>query len=180
MSRLFFGLEIPVDIKQRLLKVIAPVPGAKWQSLEQLHITLLFLGDVEQGRVAELCDAVRDIPVEAFELEATGLGCFGQPRSPRNLWAGVQPPEHVRLLHEALKASLAGLRYTPENRPFRPHITLARFRKQRGSVEELLASHSDSAFGYFAVSDIVLFESNQGPSGSVYTVVERFPLADPS
>lgn len=179
MSRLFFGLEIPTDIKQRLLGVIAPVSGAKWQSPEQLHITLLFLGDVEQGRIVGLCDAVRGLPVEAFELEVTGLGCFGQPRSPRNLWAGVQPPEPVAALHGALKTRMAGLGIAPESRPFRPHITLARFKKQRGSVEALLEDHRDSVFGQFAVSEILLLESNQGPSGSVYSVVERFPLADP-
>lgn len=179
MSRLFFGLEIPTDIKQRLLGVIAPVSGAKWQRPEQLHITLLFLGDVEQGRIEGLCDVARDLPVEAFELEVTGLGCFGQPRSPRNLWAGVQPPEPVAALNGALKTRMAGLGITPESRPFRPHITLARFKKQRGSVEALLDDHRDSAFGQFAVSEIVLLESSQGRNGSVYSVVERFPLADP-
>ncbi|MCG2581021.1 MAG: RNA 2',3'-cyclic phosphodiesterase [Marinobacter sp.] len=176
MRRLFFGLDLPADIKQRLLGVNAPISGAKWQSLEQLHITLLFLGNVKQDRIAALCDAARNLPVEAFELDVTGLGCFGQPRSPRNLWAGVQPPDPVAALHGALRSRMATLGFAPESRSFRPHITLARFKKQRGSVEGVLDDHGDSAFGHFAVSDVVLFESNQGRGGSIYTVIERFPL----
>ncbi len=179
MPRLFFGLDIPADIKRRLLRVNRPVAGAKWQSPDQLHITLLFLGSVEQDRIAGLCDAARDLPVEAFGLDVTGLGCFGQPWSPRNLWAGVQPPGPVATLHDTLRARMAGLGFVSESRAFRPHITLARFKKQRGSIEELLDDHGDSAFGHFAVSDVVLFESDQGRRGSVYTVIERFPLPDP-
>lgn len=179
MHRLFFGLDVPADIKQRLLGVNAPIYGAKWQSLDQLHITLLFLGKVEPDRIAALCDAARDLPVEAFELDVIGVGCFGKPWSPRNLWAGVQPPDPVAALHWALRSRMAGLGFAPESRSFRPHITLARFKKQRGSVEGLLDDHGDSAFGHFAVSDVVLFESSQGRGGSIYTVIERFPLLAP-
>lgn len=179
MHRLFFGLDIPADIKQRLLGVNAPVSGAKWQSSEQLHITLLFLGNVEHGRIAGLCEAARDLPVEAFELDVAGLGCFGQPRSPRNLWAGVQPPEPVAALHDVLRVRMGYLGFAPETRVFHPHITLARFKKQRGSVAQLLEDYDNAAFGHFAVSDIALFESNQASRGSIYTVIERFPLPGP-
>jgi len=79
MRRLFFGLEIPAQIKARLLKARAEVSGAKWQSVEQMHITLLFLGDVEEERLSAVCEAARHISLAPFELSVTGLGCFGQP-----------------------------------------------------------------------------------------------------
>ncbi|MEX2476706.1 RNA 2',3'-cyclic phosphodiesterase [Marinobacter sp.] len=176
MRRLFFGLEVPADIKQRLLRVNAPVPGARWQSPEQLHITLLFLGNVEPERVSQACEVVRTLPAEPFDLNVAGLGCFGQPHNPRHLWAGVQPLESIAALHETLKSSLITLGFSPDNHPFCPHITLARFGKQRGSVRALLDSHHDSVFGHSAVTDFVLFESHRGSKGSVYSVVERFPL----
>src|SRR5680860_205184 len=107
MRIIFFGLEIPDQIKTRLLKLRAEVSGAKCQSVEQMHITLLFLGDVEEERLSAVCEAARHIPLTPFELSVTGLGCFGQPRAPpRNLWAGVQPVAPVASLHSALKGQM--------------------------------------------------------------------------
>lgn len=175
MPRLFFGLEIPAHIKARLLKARAEVPGARWQSAEQMHITLLFLGGVEQERLPAVCEAARHIPLAPFELSVTGLGCFGQPCAPRNLWAGVQPAAPVAHLHGEIKSRMEGLGFTGEDRAFRPHITLSRFRRQPGSVEGLLAEYEGMGFGAFHVDQFVLFKSEPGAGGSVYTVVERFP-----
>ena len=175
MRRLFFGLEIPAQIKARLLKARAEVPGAKWQSAEQIHITLLFLGDVEEERLSAVCEAARHIPLAAFELNVAGLGCFGQPCAPRNLWAGVQPAAPVASLHSAIKGQMENLGLTTESRAFRPHITLARFKRQPGSVQSLLAEYGETAFGSFQVDQFVLFESEQRSGGSVYTVIESFP-----
>ncbi|MBW4935893.1 RNA 2',3'-cyclic phosphodiesterase [Marinobacter sp. F4206] len=177
MPRLFFALEIPAPVKNRLLQVRAPVAGAKWQSAGQLHLTLLFLGNVDVETLPELSLALRELPLARFELEVRGVGCFGQPQTPRNLWAGVSPEGPVTAVNATLKERLGRLGFHFEKRPFRPHITLARFRKQRGSVTGLLAEHSEDCFGRLPVDEIVLLESTQGGAGSVYTVVERFPLS---
>ena len=175
MRRLFFGLEIPAQVEARLLKARAVVSGAKWQSVEQMHLTLMFLGDVEEESLSAVCEAARHIPLAAFELSVTGLGCFGQPCAPRNLWAGVQPAAPVASLHSAIKGQMENLGLTTESRAFRPHITLARFKRQPGSVQSLLAEYGEMAFGSFQVDQFVLFESEQRSGGSVYTVIERFP-----
>lgn len=177
MARLFFGLEIPSEIKHRLLKVRSAVSGAKWQSAEQLHITLLFLGSVEELQLEAVANAAREIQSEPFELSVAGLGCFGQSRRPRNLWAGVQPEAPVAAIHEALGQRMENLGFEAERRSFLPHITLARFKRQPGSVEGLLAEQGASVFGQFAVTEFALFESKPGPAGSVYRVIERFPLS---
>jgi len=176
LPRVFFGLELPPEIKSRLLKVRSAVSGAKWQSAEQLHITLLFLGRVEEARLEAVVGSARDIQSAPFELEVAGLGCFGQSRRPRNLWAGVQPEAPVAAIHDALGRRMVNLGLEAERRAFRPHITLARFKRQPGSVEDLLTQHGESVFGQFAVTEFALFESKQGPAGSVYRVIERFPL----
>jgi 2'-5' RNA ligase len=178
LPRLFFGLEIPSQIKDRLLEARSAVSGAKWQSAEQLHITLLFLGSVEEPHLEAVANAAREIQFEPFELSVAGLGCFGQPRRPRNLWAGVQPRAPVEVLNQALGRRMECLGFDAERRAFRPHVTLARFKRQPGSVEGLLGEHGESEFGQFAVTEFVLFSSKQGPTGSVYTVLERFPLRD--
>lgn len=176
MPRLFFGLEIPVEIKDRLLNVRAAVSGAKWQSAEQLHLTLLFLGHVNEERIAAVCDEAGQIQMDPFGLEVAGTGCFGQLQRPRNLWAGVQPAAPVAELHETLKVRMDNLGFVTESRAFRPHITLARFKRRPWSVGNLLAQHGQSVFGQFPVNQFALFESRQGPVGSVYTVIERFLL----
>lgn len=180
MSRLFFGLEVPDEIKQRLLQLQAPVSGARWQTGAQLHITLLFLGSVEQSNAAAVCAAARDLPMCRFELEIAGLGCFGQPHQPRHLWAGVQPLAAISELREALTVRMAALGFTPDARPFCPHVTVSRFGKRPGSVEALLANHHDAVFGHYSVTEFVLFESSPGEHGSAYGVVERFRLTNPS
>ncbi|MBW7472639.1 RNA 2',3'-cyclic phosphodiesterase [Marinobacter sp. M216] len=178
MARLFFALEIPAPVKKGLLNVAAPVAGAKWQHASQLHLTLLFLGNVDRESLPEISSALKELPLAGFELEVRGVGCFGRPETPRNVWAGVCPEPPVVALHGILKERLGHLGFHFEKRPFRPHITLARFRKQRGSVAGVLAAHREGCFGAFLVEEFVLLESTQGGSGSVYTVVERFPLAN--
>lgn len=176
MPRLFFGLEVPPETKGRLLQVRSAVSGAKWQTAEQLHITLLFLGRVEENAASAVCESAREILMEPFFLSVAGLNCFGQPRRPRNLWAGVQPVAPVASLYAALQGRMVSLGFATEVRTFRPHITLARFKGQAGSVEGLLAEHGESVFGQFPVKEFALFDSKPGPAGSVYTAIERFPL----
>lgn len=176
MRRIFFGLEIPARIKDCLLTVRSNIPGARWQRPEQMHITLQFLGDLEEQRLASVCEAARDIPVAAFNLDVVGLGCFGKPESPRNLWAGVQPKVPVASLHSVIKDRMEELGLATESRPFHPHITLARFRPQAASVQHVLNGQDRTAFGSFLVSQFVLFDSALHPDGSVYTVIERFSL----
>lgn len=177
MLRLFFALEIPPSTRQRLLQVRAPIAGARWQSDAQLHLTLLFLGNVPSDSLPGIRRALRDFAAPGFDLEVRGLGCFGQPDTPRNLWAGASPDQPLQALQAALKAQLQPLGFEFESRPFRPHITLARFKRQRGSVQALLAEHGETEFGAMPVRDFVLLQSNQGHQGSEYTVVERFALS---
>lgn len=178
MQRLFFALEMPEPIRQALLHINAPVTGARWQSEAQLHLTLLFLGNVPKETVPDIVLALRDLSLQQFHLHVRGLGCFGQPETPRNLWAGVAPEAPLTALHATLKERLSHLGFLFEERPFRPHITLARFKKQQGSVRSLLAKHGQADFGAVTIRDFVLLQSTHGARGSDYTEVERFPLAD--
>lgn len=176
MRRVFFGLEIPAEIKDRLLQVRAEVTGASWQSVEQMHLTLLFLGNIEEALLLAAREAARDISLAAFELNIVGLGCFGQPRAPKHLWAGVESEAPVIGLHSAIKNQVERLGIQTERRTFRPHLTLARFNRQPGSVEHLLTEYWETMFGSIQVDEFVLFESQPGPVGSVYRVLERYPL----
>ncbi len=177
--RLFFGLEIPEPVKQRLLSIQQPVAGARWQRADQLHLTLAFLGSAEAQQLPDICDAARKLAVEPFDLTVSGVGCFGHPDHPKNLWAGVRPLEELAGLHDALNQRLESCGFGQEKRTFRPHITLSRFRKEAGSVRELLGKRQAFHAGTLSVNSLALFESVRGEQGSVYQIIERFPLARP-
>lgn len=174
--RLFFGLELPDAIKQRLLTVQQPIAGARWQRADQLHLTLVFLGSVDNDQLPQVCNAARNLPMERFDASVSGIDCFGRPENPKNLWAGVHPAERLTELHEALNQRLSLYGFGQEKRRFRPHITLSRFRKEAGSVQKLLQAHKDFRAGTFRVDRITLYQSTQGADGSVYTVLDRFIL----
>lgn len=176
MPRLFFGLEIPEAIKTCLLQVKTQVAGARWQNRGQLHLTLAFLGQVEDQQVAVARDLAKGITQSPFELNVQGLGCFGSPEKPKILWAGVSPENALRELQKNLATALTDNGFTLENPSFKPHITLSRFRHPAGSVASLLESYQDTLFGLMPVQGFVLYESTPGPGGSVYTVVKRFAL----
>src|SRR5690554_269707 len=128
MPRLFFGLEIPDTIKASLLQMKTQVAGARWQRRGQLHLTLAFLGQVEEPQVALACDLARGVTQSPFELNVQGLGCFGSPESPKILWAGVSPEDQLRELQQNLANRLTDNGFTLKNPSFKPHITISRFR----------------------------------------------------
>lgn len=177
MPKLFFGLEIPEAIKPDLLHVRAQVDGARWQNEQQLHLTLAFLGQVEEPRVVLACDLARKVTAPPCELDVRGVGCFGSPDHPKILWAGVTPEHPLAELQQSLAAQLTSGGFKLKNHPFKPHITLSRFGARAGSMAALLKAHENTAFGPLPVNDFVLFESTPGPEGSVYNVLERFVLA---
>lgn len=176
MPRVFFGLELPEAVKQPVLQLQTPVRGARWQQAPQLHLTLVFVGQVAGARLPELIRAGAGVRMAPFELALQGLGTFGSAQHPRNLWAGVVPEAPVAALHRQLSQALLQAGFSVEQQRFRPHVTLSRFRRDSGSVQPLLDAHAGTVFGRWSVTGFVLFGSTPGPQGSVYTVLERFRL----
>lgn len=180
MPRLFVGLELPESVKGRLLELQRPIPGARWQTRGQLHLTLCFIGNVEEARVPELGAAMQALTTAPFELALHGVNCFGNPRRPRNLWVGVVPETPVMVLQQEVGLRLASTGWQPEPRRFRPHITLARFHRHNraGSVERFLDTYRELTTDVFEVKHASLFESTQEVEGSRYQVIKRFELGD--
>src|SRR5690554_7950158 len=166
MPRLFFGLEIPDTIKASLLQMKTQVAGARWQSRGQLHLTLAFLGQVEEPQVALACDLARGVTQSPFELNVQGLGCFCSPESLKIVWAGDSPECELRALQQDLATRLTDYGFTLKNPSFKPHITISRFRPLNGSVASLIEGHRNTSFGTMPVKDFVLFESTPGAGRS--------------
>jgi len=175
--RLFIGLEIPPELKRALLSVKTPLPGARWQSAQQMHVTLVFLGSIPDQGLADLPERLGRLELTPFHLNIQGLGRFGSSNYPKVLWAGLEPIEPLAQLHQRLLERLAPLGIGTEAAAFKPHITLARFKGRVRGLDTLLEEHKDFKAGEFRVDRLTLFKSHLSPEGSSYEILHRFSLA---
>lgn len=162
------------------LRSLMPEVRAGWERCEKLHITLKFLGDVEEARVADLMSAAAGAAqsVSPFGVRINGAGSF-PPRGPaRILWLGVEDDSGAlaRLQHR-LEEECEAKGFAREARPFHPHITIARLRRPEGA-RRLAMIHQEKGFApaEASVADFVLMRSELGPGGSRYTELSRHPF----
>ncbi len=183
--RTFVAIELEPAIKQVLVNLLRGLPradGVRWVSEQQLHLTLKFLGEVDDAHIGNVCAAVAHAArtVAPFSMSIAGLGVFPAPRNPRVLWCGVaDPTESCRRWVATADPLLADLNFKPETRAFTPHITLGRSRSTAGGyvLREVLESRQLPATDEMLVSEVVVFESQLRPTGAVYTPVAKVPLA---
>ena len=177
MPRLFTGLEIPAPIGQSLALLRGGLPGARWVEPENYHLTLRFIGDIDDTLAGEIADLLGRTRRPGFELRIDGLTSFGGNK-PRAVVACVPaPPELIELQadHERLMQRV-GL--GPE-RKYRPHVTLARLRDASShQVAEYLAMHQPFRSTSFPVSRFVLFSSRTSIGGGPYVVEADYPLRE--
>lgn len=180
MARIFFGLELPEAVRERLqllqdLLGIQP-EAVRWVEKHNLHLTLQFIGEVpEEGVRKIVSDATRAADaVSSFVLGISGVGAFPGPSRPRVLWAGVGEGEkQVRLLAGELSRCL-GL--VPD-KPFSPHITLGRVREGcKVQISDALCRERDYSGGAVQVERFVCFGSTLTPKGPVYREIAGFYL----
>jgi 2'-5' RNA ligase len=184
--RLFLAAALPevlrftiADVLRDLKKASLPV---RWARPEGMHLTFVFLGEVKSATEAALLEAIapRVAPLPAFRLEARGLGAFPEHGRPRIVWAGVEGDlAAAARLKTALDEAVAPLGFTPEARPFRPHLTLGRVgsRPMRRDWRSALGPLAAESFGDIPVDDVRLIESQLLPDGARYQERAVFPLA---
>jgi 2'-5' RNA ligase len=179
--RLFVAVDVPDDLRDTIESEIVDrlrdqVPGARWTRPEGRHLTLKFLGNVEDDRVPVITEAVRSAAGRhaAFEASFTEIGGFPNTRRPRVLWIGIgEGAEALSALAGSVEAAVEPLGFEPEGRPFRGHLTLARFPKpQRIELPSVVVPPNR-----FAVGEVTLFQSRLHPKGARYTPLERLPLS---
>lgn len=168
MIRLFVAIDVPQSIRDRLVALQGGVPGARWSTSEQMHLTLRFIGEVNETVAHDIDDALTAIRAPSFDLELSGVGEFGG-KNPRALWAGVKSNEALLHLQRKTETALQRIGLEPEQRKFSPHITLARLKAApRDKVVQFLTHGSLFAAGPFPVTSFVLFSSHMTPNGSIY------------
>lgn len=178
MPRLFTGLQIPAAIADRLSMLRAGLPGARWIDPDNYHITLRFIGDVDDVTAHEFASLLADVRIEPFRLRLDGLGSFGG-RKPRAIWAGVERSEPLQALQRAHERAARGAGLPPEPRNFTPHVTLARLRNVRAeAAARYLEANGFFSAGPFEVSQFVLLSSRASTGGGPYVVEEAYPLVE--
>jgi len=174
--RLFAAVEIPEPVRAGLAALAGGVPGARWSDIENLHLTLRFIGEVSEHDAESIDDALTGVRAQPFTLALKGVGHFGG-RDPRALWAGVESDEALVRLQRKIESALQRAGLAPETRKFSPHVTLARLRAAPGAkVMAFLARHALYASAAFPVDGFVLFSSELKHTGSVYRAERSYPL----
>lgn len=175
--RLFVGLELPDDIRRDLAAISAGVQGTRWVAPENFHITLRFIGETDRHQAADLDDALADILAPDFDLKLRGVGSFGSRGRLRALWAGVEPSAALAHLQGKVERACMRVGFPPEERKFKPHVTLARFKGlPEMSAAAFLNTHAGFTAPAFTVDRFVLFESHLGGEGAHYVPIGTYPL----
>jgi RNA 2',3'-cyclic 3'-phosphodiesterase len=182
--RLFIALEIPSPVRENLAALLkslrAVSPQTRWVRPENLHVTLKFIGEVPETKLAAMGNALAgarsDQPVA---LTFRGLGFFPNEKHPRVFWAGIEASPNLKTLAADIDKATEKLGIPPAQRPFSPHLTLARF-EPPGLQEELrcaIQENAARAFGSLRAGQFHLIESQLKASGAEYTTLESFSFA---
>lgn len=183
MPRLFVAVEIPEAIKQKILTLQTKIPTARWVRPENMHITLRFIGEVEPAQADAAESALGEVYGTPFRLALSGTGRFppGKRKAPRVLWLGIQGTQPLAALHDRVEAALRAADLPPgDNKPFKPHITLARLKAQKPvpAADQFLETNADFSAGAFTVESFVLIESELTRDGPRYSQRAVYSLQD--
>ncbi len=194
--RLFVALDIDDAIRERLTRFVDGVrnfaPDARWVKPESLHVTLKFIGEQPDAAAENIKQALATISGSTTAMSFRGYGFFPTPKSARVFWVGMEAGPQLAALAAAIDEKMATLGIAQEDRPFSPHLTLARAPGGSGSprwgkgdgpnhgfqkLQEKLAALPPPEFGTMTPHEFFLYQSQLSPKGSKYTKLAHFPLA---
>lgn len=186
--RAFITIELDPEIKRVVqsfesgLKAKSP-PGLRWVKTDQLHLTLKFLGDISPTQTQEVSQAISRIAADnhPFALQIEGTGAFPNWRNPRILWIGLDKSSELHVFFQQLESALESLGFTPEGKPFSPHLTLCRVSdrvdpRMIQPLQKEFDAYPVSSLSPWRVSEVVLFKSVLQPGGPIYTPLSRHTL----
>lgn len=178
MPRLFIAIEMSEEVKSAFAGLPLELSGGRRVPADQVHLTLAFLGEQEEVLIDRLKEELAQVREEAFQLRFAGFGTFPRGSRPRVLWAGIEPEPRLDRLQRRVSEAVQRCHVALEDRPFSPHITLARFRQSHG--DGAAGRRRDSlhyAVPVLPVHEFVLFQSRLTANGAIHTVLARFPLS---
>ncbi len=179
--RLFVAIPLPEDVRHDLARLGAGVPGARWTPVENLHLTLRFIGEADGGQCHDIAAALGAVDGAAFDLQLAAVGRFGDRHRARVLWAGVRSSDALDHLQAKIERAVRRAGFAVEPRKFHAHVTLARLQgAPAGRVERYLIDHGAYQSRRFPVAEFVLFQSFLGQAGAIHQPEGTFPLTGDS
>ena len=184
--RTFIAVETSPAVRRRAVdlqdKLRASEVKASWTHPENMHLTLQFLGDVDETLVPEVCRRVESAaaPFAPFQIEFSQVGAFPALERPRTVWIGVdQGSQQLVDLQFAVQESLVEMRFPRERRTYKPHLTMGRVREggaRQTRLAELIAHYRDFKAGSCDVNEVLIFASYLERTGPTYQIMGRAPL----
>jgi RNA 2',3'-cyclic 3'-phosphodiesterase len=184
MKRIFIAIK--VEPEKALLKIFSDLhehtvkDQIKWTKVENVHVTLAFLGDTEESIIKNISQMLHEICADLtpFELKMKGTGVFRSYSDPRIIWTGIEPSDRLKKLNELIISGLRNLNIDPGDKPFNPHLTLGRIKhlNDKDSFKILIQQYQNTDIQKIPVTEVVLFESILLPTGPVYKPIIKVQL----
>jgi 2'-5' RNA ligase len=184
--RSFLAFELPVEIREQirviskeLKKMALPV---RWVTVDNIHLTIVFLGSVNEDTIGDIEEKVNAVVkgFSAFEIKLNAVGAFPHWKRPRVIWIGLNGDRGILSnLRDELQKELKTLGFMPEKRPFRPHLTLGRFKGPIDRDEDMkwiCDRYRDINSDLYQLNELILYKSDLKPDGPVYTRMATWPL----
>lgn len=182
--RTFICCELPAAVLDPIAALISSLKneysGIRWVRPQGLHLTLRFLGDVENSKIKQINQMVKEASRYAFQIRVNEFGAFPNLRRPRVYWLGISEPSgSLRELHQNLQNGLVHIGYEPEIKPFKPHLTLGRVKDRNAPVIDAAHCKAIENIPAATIDSITVMKSELTPSGAVHTPLCRIPLERP-
>lgn len=178
MLRLFVGIALPEEARAVLAALAGGLPGARWVAPENMHLTLRFVGEVDDDLAEDLDAALAGVPGAPFDLTLNGLGAFESRNRVRAVWVAAEAGPELPALQARVESAAVRAGFAPESRKFMPHVTVARLKNApSGKVTPYLERNGGFRSGPFTVTDFQLFRSHLGKAGPRYEVLADYPLS---
>lgn len=175
--RLFIAIPLPKAVKQQLLDLQQPINGVRWQSQEKMHLTLKFVGEVDKTIANELQEELDNIDHPKFSMTIRGIGYFPEGKHPKVMWAGIKENNSLEELHQKVVSRCEKMGIAPENRPYKPHVTIARAKDViKRAVTAFADRHKKFVIPDISVNEFVLYESKLDPDGAHHYRLKTYVL----
>jgi 2'-5' RNA ligase len=184
--RTFIAVDLGPEVRRAVRPMLERLERAtgevKWLDADNLHLTLKFLGDVEDAEIYRVCRQVQEAAADVapFRVTCRGTGAFPNLQRPRTIWLGIDDAAgQLTNLQARVEERMRALQFPREERPFRPHVTIGRVglvRRRLDDLAQLIAELAEVELGILDVDECVIYASELTPRGPIYTVLGRAPL----
>lgn len=177
MIRCFVGIQFPPSIRDKLKTLSCGLPGAKWVNPDGFHLTLRFIGEIDNGMAEDVDAALAAIQAKPFSITLKSVGQFGPPEKAHTVWAGVERSDALYHLRDKIESTLVRMGMEPDHRRFTPHVTVGKLRHTPQEwLETYLVNNSGFRTEAITVDRFTLFSSHAGDMGRTYLPEADYPL----